>query len=37
VAGHFSDKQVFMDLVHILIVDAERLEKGLGLQNMKYC
>lgn len=25
-----------MDLVHVLVVDAERLEKGLGLQNMKY-
>jgi len=25
-----------MDLVHILVVDAERFEKGLGLQNMKY-
>jgi len=25
-----------MDLVHVLVVDAERLEKGHGLQNMKY-
>jgi len=25
-----------MDLVHVLVVDAERFEKGLGLQNMKY-
>lgn len=36
VAGRFNDKQVFMDLVHILVVDAERLERGVGLQNMKY-
>jgi len=36
VAGHFNDKQVFMDLVHVLVVDAERLEKGHGLQNMNY-
>lgn len=25
-----------MDLVHILVMDAERLERGVGLQNMKY-
>lgn len=25
-----------MDLVHVLVVDTERLEKGRGLQNMKY-
>ena len=25
-----------MDLVHVLVVNAERLEKGLGRQNMKY-
>jgi len=25
-----------MDLVHVLVVNAERFEKGLGLQNMKY-
>ena len=36
VAGRFNDKKVFMDLVHVLVVDAERLEKGRGLQNMKY-
>ena len=36
VAGHFNDKHVFMDLVHVLVIDAERLERGVGLQNMKY-
>jgi hypothetical protein len=36
VAGHFNDKQVFMDLVHVLVVDTEQQENGLGLQNMKY-
>ncbi|KAI0282652.1 hypothetical protein BC826DRAFT_921590 [Russula brevipes] len=36
VAGNLDDKPVFLDLVQVLTNEAERREKGLGRQNMKY-
>ena len=36
VAGNLDNKPVFLDLVHVLTIEAERREQGLGLQNMKY-
>lgn len=36
VGGNLNDKPVFMDLVHVLTVEAERREQGHGLQKMKY-
>lgn len=36
VTGNLDDKPVFMDLVHVLTIEAERREQGQGLQNMKY-
>ena len=36
VSGNLDHKPVFLDLVHVLTIEAERREKGHGLQNMKY-
>ncbi|KAI0291530.1 hypothetical protein BC826DRAFT_875479, partial [Russula brevipes] len=36
VEGNLDDKPVFLDLVQVLTIEAERRERGLGLQNMKY-
>lgn len=36
VAGNLDDKPVFLDLVQVLTVQAERCIRGRGLQNMKY-
>ena len=35
-AGNLDDKPVFLDLVQVLTVQAERRVRGCGLQNMKY-
>ena len=36
VAGNFDEQPVFLDLVQVLTVQAERRVHGSGLQNMKY-
>jgi hypothetical protein len=36
VLGNLDSKPVFMDLVQVLTIEAERREKGHGLQKMKY-
>ena len=36
VAGNLGDQPVFLDLVRVLTVQAERHLNGSGLQNMKY-
>ena len=36
VAGNLDDQPVFLDLVQVLTVQAERRLNGSGLQNMKY-
>jgi hypothetical protein len=36
VLGNLDEKPVFMDLVNVLTIEAERREHGNGLQNMKY-
>jgi hypothetical protein len=35
-AGKLDNKSVFLDLVQVITVEAERRERGVGLQNMKY-
>ena len=36
VTGNFEDQPVFLDLVQVLTLQAERRFRGNGLQNMKY-
>ncbi|KAF8265264.1 hypothetical protein EI94DRAFT_1589496 [Lactarius quietus] len=36
VAGNLDDQPVFLDLVQVLMVQAEQHVRGSGLQNMKY-
>lgn len=36
VAGNLDNQPVFLDLVQVLTVQAERQLHGSGLQNMKY-
>jgi hypothetical protein len=36
VAGNLDEQPVFLDLVEVLTVQAERRERGTGYQNMKY-
>ncbi|KAN0132733.1 hypothetical protein V8E53_009404, partial [Lactarius tabidus] len=36
VAGNLDEQPVFLDLVQVLTVQAERRERGTGYQNMKY-
>ena len=36
IAGNFDDQPVFLDLVQVLTVQAERHLRDSGLQNMKY-
>lgn len=36
VLGNLDNKPVFMDLIQVLTIEAERREQGRGLQKMKY-
>jgi len=36
VAGKLDDKPVFLDLVQVITLEAERCERGVGFQGMKY-
>jgi hypothetical protein len=35
-AGNLDNRPIFMDLVQVLVTEAEQRKQGLGLQNMKY-